>query len=800
MASPPPPAAPEGYRPRFLAKHALRYGLEVTARDAETSAVTLAVCLFCRHFGREERPGNKRKPAATIKYFRPPFRTDQYLQHLTLQHPRQWETYKSNSDAAKQSFFPTDLTRPEPDKRKVVDQKEIAEVAAAARASEVEKHCWFLIPKRIVDLVVPFAALRGGPGWQPTGFRACEVVALTKAQAQREEALVAAQDGEKEQYYRVAIFMRMQLDVAVDALAIGLSPRQASQYLAALARRTTGTGGDVPSFPLLAVEDTRELARLMVSESLQLTGKCLERSWGFGLVLREVTVAPSVPQAGYLDVRVVVCVQGKLRDIHVLALPGFERRTASALAQAVESVLDAVFPMWRSRMLGITQDGYAPIAPAGPSGEQPALGAPSLSSCTQRSADVLAFLEASARTSTPATPRRVLYCTWGACRQVSLPISSFYDSLLGGGFLPVLRTLTAYIRRHPVLVHDMGEPPSVSIVGGGDTKTSSVGLDANTEWLAMGLDAQWITDKRVRLRKHLEQRSASAEAPSTEVEAAVPVDDVWWVAFFVVQWVSARANEAFEKLRLPRSSRGSQAQTINEMAEELTSTFRIKANKEEHAQGEEAERYFSRQGKVSILKSSVDGFLGDQGIFVSNVVARVGSAALDAVLEVDLSSEAEASDGAPKLPPVLPHELAQLSGREFTELLQLHEGQLRTLYSDEDLDTVEQEYQALRRAVTRETELKAALAHCNEETSFKQAWTITKNQFPTLQAFAGGLASAYAGRDGRCNKSLVGLALGAASKDESGDDGLGLDVTDFVLEAALHARQFDAVAALYQSG
>jgi hypothetical protein len=291
------------------------------------------------------------------------------------------------------------------------------------------------------------------------------------------------------------------------------------------------------------------------------------------------------------------------------------------------------------------------------------------------------------------------------------------------------------------------------------------------------------------------------------------VDDVWWVAFFVVQWVSARANEAFEKLRLPRSSRGSQAQTINEMAEELTSTFRIKANKEEHAQGEEAERYFSRQGKVSILKSSVDGFLGDQGIFVSNVVARVGSAALDAVLEdlsiclanlaealVDLSSEAEASDGAPKLPPVLPHELAQLSGREFTELLQLHEGQLRTLYSDEDLDTVEQEYQALRRAVTRETELKAALAHCNEETSFKQAWTITKNQFPTLQAFAGGLASAYAGRDGRCNKSLVGLALGAASKDESGDDGLGLDVTDFVLEAALHARQFDAVAALYQSG
>lgn len=102
----------------------------------------------------------------------------------------------------------------------------------------------------------------------------------------------------------------------------------------------------------------RDLARLAVSASLQVVSQLLAGTWGFGLVLREVTAAPTLPGAGYLDVRVVVYAQGELRDIHVIALPQLERRTAFELAQTIETVLDAVFPLWRTRVLGISHDGH----------------------------------------------------------------------------------------------------------------------------------------------------------------------------------------------------------------------------------------------------------------------------------------------------------------------------------------------------------------------------------------------------------------------------------------------------------
>ncbi|KAG7382482.1 hypothetical protein PHYPSEUDO_004817 [Phytophthora pseudosyringae] len=807
----------------FRELHALHYGLEVVARDAESGAATCLVCLFCRHLGREERPGRKRKSASTIKYFRAPYRTDQYLQHLTTQHPTQWSKYRQMTDKWKRAFFPTDLTRPEPGKERIESEKDVVEAAAAAKELPAEKHCWFLIPKRIVDLAVPLAALAGTRGWQPSNFRACELVELSRAQAGGACTGAANSSGEeRDKYYQVAVFTRMELDVVVDSLAAGMSSRQVAMHLAALARRTTGAGGAAPVFPLLTADEVREHARLTVSTSMQLTGQLLSRSWGFGLVLREVTAAPIAPRAGYLDVRVVVYALGRLRDIHVVALPLFQRHTAVALAQAIQNVLDAVFPLWRSRVLGITQDGHAddetnPSVPADQCTSPLLPTSPSI----HRTAEVLMLLETSIQTSTPTIPNRVVLKTWGGCRQVSLALSSFYESLLSGGFLPALRTLTAYVRQHPGLLQEMGPPPSSLVNDNGDAETlsASVDLKLDTEWLAMGLHTQWITDKRVRLRKYLEQQSnppplPTSSTPSSSIGEAAPVDNVWWVAFFVVHWVATRANEVFEKLRLPRVSLPRQAQIITEMSTELIATFIIQRG--QRAEGQELP-YHSRQGKFSILKSNVHEFLEDQGIFVSNVAARLDPAALDAVLETialslvnlaesltdlsDILPESRAVDeSAAQLPPVLPHELTQLSGREFTALLRRCGGQLRVFYSDEELDTMEQEHQALCRASMHDTEFKAALAQCHAESPFEKSWELTESKFPLLQVFAGVLASAHVGRDAGCKKALVDLpSMGASSRRDTGDDGLRLAAMDFGLETTLHAGQFDALLKLSQT-
>ncbi|RLN90842.1 hypothetical protein BBJ28_00022934, partial [Nothophytophthora sp. Chile5] len=499
------------------------------------------------------------------------------------------------------------------------------------------------------------------------------------------------------------------------------------------------------------------------------------------------------------------------RDVHVVALPLFERHAAFALVQTVESVLTAIFPPWRTRLLGISQDGFAvpgPTADASSSGQSVPTTS-SASSSRQRSAELLALLETSVQppTSPIPPPQRVLYRTWGACRQVSLALGAFYEALLGGGFLPMLRALTAYIRRNPVLVQEMGHPPSVSNSnsGVGDFGEVTVDLDSDANnlkrWLTMGLDTQWITDKRVRLRKHLEQETAAV--------TTAPIDDVWWVAFFVMNWVATRSNEALRKLLVARASRAQQTACIAELTAELMAAFHI-----EHEQQPEGQElpYFSRQGKFSILKSSVHEFLGDLGIFVTNVAARVSPTAQDVVLEnlaiclvnlVESLTELSASV-APEdsellaLPPVLPHELAQLGGRDFASLLQRHGAQLRAFFSDEELDSVEQEHQALRRAATRGTDLKAVLAQCTEESSFAETWALTEDRFPLLQAFAGGLASSYAARDaGVLGKPLLGLSL--SGDEESGVDGLRLPIADFALEATLHAQQFDSLSELCQT-
>ncbi|KAF1772321.1 hypothetical protein GQ600_23577 [Phytophthora cactorum] len=726
--------------PPFREAHALRYGLEVVARDAESGAATCLMCLFCRHFGREERPGAKRKTASTVKYFRLPFRTDLYQQHL-------WYKYFQSSDELKREFFPTDLTRPDPGKTKIETERDVVEAATAAKKLPIEKYCWFLIPKRIYNI--------RAKGWQPSSFRACEAMELSRAQAENIQEGVATFQEEREKYYQVAIFTRMELDVAVDSLATGMSPRQVALQLAALARRTTRAGGAAPVFPLLKEEEVTELARLTVSTSMQRTGQLIARAWAFGLALREVTAAP---RTGYLDVRVVVYAGGELRDLHLVALPLFKRHSASTLAQVIQDVLDAVFPLWRTRVLGITQDGHAADKTNSPTPDQST--SPVLSTSSEcHTSEVLALLETSIQTS---IPNRLVHKTWGACRQVSLALSSFYDSLLSGDFLPALRTLTTYICQN----HDLAtDKASLGV---------NVTLKPDAEWMTMELDTQWITDKRVRLGKYLQKQVPSSSSSG----AATPVDDAWWIAFFVVHWVATRANEAFEKLRWPRISLARQAEVIKEMLTELMTL--------------PAFRKGSKKNDKSDDPASLDSVLESLAICLVNLAESLSDL-------IESLQESKAVDEATlDLPPVLPHELAKLSEQEFSTLLHRYGEQLRAFYCDKELETLETEYLALCRAATQDTDLKTALAQCNVESLFSKAWECTQGKFPLLQAFAGGLASAYVGRDVGSSTSLVDMCVGATSRD-TGNDGLCLAAMKFGLETTLHARQFDSFSKLFET-
>ena len=96
-----------GRAKQFQSEWTLKFGLEVCTRNPSTSEVSSVVCLFCRHFGREEEDFDqrKRKRTANPKFFSQPWRSDNFTTHLRQQHPVKWNEYLSLALEDKQKFF-----------------------------------------------------------------------------------------------------------------------------------------------------------------------------------------------------------------------------------------------------------------------------------------------------------------------------------------------------------------------------------------------------------------------------------------------------------------------------------------------------------------------------------------------------------------------------------------------------------------------------------------------------------------------------------------------------------------------
>ncbi|KAF1787899.1 hypothetical protein GQ600_3135 [Phytophthora cactorum] len=92
---------PRGLKTPFQQGHDIKYGLEISERHPETSAVLAVACKFCVKFGREAKPGAKRKKTTNVQYFTPAFRTDNYRRRHKICHPKLWKQYSAAPDEEK---------------------------------------------------------------------------------------------------------------------------------------------------------------------------------------------------------------------------------------------------------------------------------------------------------------------------------------------------------------------------------------------------------------------------------------------------------------------------------------------------------------------------------------------------------------------------------------------------------------------------------------------------------------------------------------------------------------------------
>jgi hypothetical protein len=103
------------------------------------------------------------------------------------------------------------------------------------------------------------------------------------------------------------------------------------------------------------------------------------------------------------------------------------------------------------------------------------------------------------------------------------------------------------------------------------------------------------------------------------------------------------------------------------------------------------------------------------------------------------------NEAAEKVPPVLPHQLVTLKGREFPSILQNQRSHLSERWINVQIDAIELDLQALCDACESEDLLKGALDSCDHTTSFETAWNYAHNRFQSLKSFCGGLATAFPG-------------------------------------------------------
>ena len=101
--------------------------------------------------------------------------------------------------------------------------------------------------------------------------------------------------------------------------------------------------------------------------------------------------------------------------------------------------------------------------------------------------------------------------------------------------------------------------------------------------------------------------------------------------------------------------------------------------------------------------------------------------------------------------------------------------------TEAEIEQIEDEFQALKRAYSKEEATKIQIVAGVPNQSFEVAWEPIQGRFPLLNDFVGGLATVFPGT------SIVGYDFFILkwSKDE-----FSMALTDFSLEGVLHANHF----------
>jgi hypothetical protein len=679
----------------FQATHALEFGLEVIKTEQKGDQTVR--CLFCVYEGRNQvqvglQTGRKRQSRSDIKYYVKPFAPQNYRSHLTSQHAESWAAYNALSQAGRRVYFTSKTKR----------------VNTMHHHMDLEADTLvFKVNSPIVDTIIADLFFRDdemlddveedGEDEVEAGGAAMVIAKNAEKKAkQRANTLKLFVKDNSTGKYVVTIKNVTRYELAMDHVSCGMSFRQTAQAIEHAKRRTS-------TAKLAGVTDfmVGTFVRALVASNLQRVSDFLDDSsvWAFSFAADGSTHRGQ----SFFDMRIRFCHQGNLVNIHLVAIPMFDRHSALNIFTLIRKFLDALYPSWRSKLISVSSDGE--------------------NTMTGRHSGLVTRL-------CQAAEHEVLRI-WCLAHQLDLVTKRAAEIINDGDWVKFVYKFSVFLRAQNNLIIEMNvQCPK---------KT--------TRWVVLGKILQFFILYRRRIIQYTE-----VERPEN-----LPTDS-WWIVTYAISPAIDKVNETFVLLQ-NRALLIAQQEAYNQsLLATIIQMFDIQTNEGGADNGEEDG--YMIVGSFRIARASLLLHIEDQGSAASEYLERINEDEKNAVLMeiaryviemisgIDAVKAERDNNNLPHVqdaPPVLPGQLVKLRHSAFIrDVLKPYREQINKFWSVESVDEIEADHRLLLKLYAEDERLCLAIDRQDVTTLFNDAWDVLKGRVNSLRSFCGGLASAFA--------------------------------------------------------
>ena len=285
-----------------------------------------------------------------------------------------------------------------------------------------------------------------------------------------------------------------------------------------------------------------------------------------------------------------------------------------------------------------------------------------------------------------------------------------YKNIADGKWFAFTTTFTGHLRIQYKLIADM------------ESKCPKLA----TRWSALGTMCNWFLNNRIRLLRHITESSTSAAPPVW-----------WWIVVSAISGLTKQTNIVITKLQAKDLLISQQTAILADLAITICKDVGIEGPFNAAHMASINQNYNSIYGSYLVTHDNINMYLQDQGIAIQellrsltyeeshhviNIIGIHYTRIVNGIfcLQAERNSVNNPSDRY-TIPSVLPHQLVQLRGAAFSDILRKHLSQLENTWSIEDIDKLEAQHRDLRSEYQYNSTFADALNNFNDFTGFKEA-------------------------------------------------------------------------------